>query len=745
MIKWVNFLHIYQPPYQEQEVVMKVGQESYWYLVEMIKKNSTAKITLNFSGCLLEHLYNIGENKLIDAFKELIKDGQIELVGSARYHPILPLLPEAEIKRQITLNDQILKQAFGEYYKPNGFFLPEMAYDFKTAKIIKELGYKWIILDEIAYKGELDLIDYNKKYKISGLDLLVVFRNRTISNTFVPESIMELTQKSHPPTFVVSATDGEMYGHHHQDHKHLFKQALISPQIKTITVSEYLDSLPKEAIEVSPLASSWESKPAELKHKVPFALWNDPKNKIHQNLWELRKLAIKVINQKHEPGINYDWARHHLDRGLSSCSWWWASNKKLGAFDFLAWNPDTIEKGIKELITSIRSLPTVSSNTKLEAEKIYHLLIKEIWKKHWKKYHKTQQGENKMPKEIKFGLSLFNQNILIKLFEKKLPAAITQNSKIDYIAIKPFKKKLGKSSFYHIVCRYRLHFKNQEMAPVTIFCNANSRESRQGAFWALKHVWQNGFNQGQFLCPQPLFYHKQFKAMFYIEASGENLYQYIIKSEIDLAKINHIISLTGQFLARLHQLPTDGVKNFNAIQSRIATIIPGPKKFLAAINEKHKDYPQFYQITKELFDKINSLEKKLNTKKKYLIHGDIHPENVVYSQERDALYIIDYTDCCLSHFTRDLGSFVQQFGYMSTNHLAAEQIREAQQLFIKSYLEARGMTELSLEDKNRFELYKAWTALRSAIFFLTVTMFDRPRADALFEETQGYLKNITIK
>ena len=61
MIKWINFLHIYQPPYQEPEVVQKISKESYWHLVEVLKRNPQAKITLNFSGCLLEHLYNTSQ------------------------------------------------------------------------------------------------------------------------------------------------------------------------------------------------------------------------------------------------------------------------------------------------------------------------------------------------------------------------------------------------------------------------------------------------------------------------------------------------------------------------------------------------------------------------------------------------------------------------------------------------------------------------------------------------------------
>ncbi len=722
-------------------MVQKISRESYWQLVETLKRNNKAKITLNFSGCLLEHLYNIGEENLIEEFKQLAANKQIELVGSARYHPILPLLPSNEIKRQITLNDQILKQAFDEYYQPTGFFLPEMAYNFKAAKVIKELGYKWIIIDEIACKGRLGLVDYNKKYKIKGLDLNIVFRNRSLSNTFVPQTILEFTQKSNPPTYLVSATDGEMYGHHHDDKKNLFEEAINNPHIMMLTVSEYIKELSSKPELISPMSSSWETTTQELKRKVSFALWQDPKNKIHQNLWELRKIAIRLINKSREQGINYDWARHHLDRGLSSCAWWWAAEKKIGSFNFLTWNPDTIEKGLREIISSIRSLNNVSQKTKLSAEKYYHLLIKEIWKKHWKKYHKIENNSKKIPSEIKKSLSLFNQNFLILLFEKKLPKDLLGENKIDYIAIKIFKKKTGQVSFYHIVNRYTLYFKNSQTKPITLFCNANSRESRQGAFLALRYLWKNNFANGNLKCPRPLFYNKRLKAMFYLQGKGDNLYQYIINQKSTFEEIKDIVVLTSKWLAKLHSLPTLGLINFNSVQSKVSTVLPGPKNFLKGISEKHQQYPKYYQQTKDLFEKINGLEKKIGNKEKYIIHGDFHPENIVYNKKNNVLTVIDYTDCCLADFMRDLGNFYQQLGYMSKKHLPQNKIEELQKLFIDSYLKFREI-KLSPEDKKRFELYKAWTALRSAIFFLTVTTFDRPRADALFEEVRSYLKKL---
>jgi len=232
--------------------------------------------------------------------------------------------------------------------------------------------------------------------------------------------------------------------------------------------------------------------------------------------------------------------------------------------------------------------------------------------------------------------------------------------------------------------------------------------------------------------------------MFYLEAKGENFYQYMINPKTKFGQLKNIANLSGAWIAKLHSLPTEDVKNFNPIQSKISTVLPGPKHFLKLIQKKHRKYPSYYRQTKELFEKINNLEKKLIAKdKKFIVHGDFHPENVVYNHHKDVLSIIDYTDCCLSHYTRDLGNFYQQLGYMVKGTLPQIRIKQLQKAFINSYLKSRKI-KFTKDDKNKFELYKAWTSLRSAIFFLTVTTFDRPRADALFEETKSYLKKVKL-
>jgi len=379
---WVNILHLYQPPTIEKETLKVVVAESYRPLVEILKNNPDFKISLNINSCLSYLLYEFGYEQLLADLSDLINSGQVELLDTAAYHPILPLLTERETAKQIKINWEMNQGLLKLKSRPRGFWLPECAYSKKVAEVIKAAGYQWIVLDEISYQGKLGKINYNQKYKIEDLDLGVVFRNRELSKSYVPDALIELIDKNQLPDMIVTATDGEIYGHRHIDFKNNLEKIIKNKNIVTKTVSEYLQSLKEETI-CRPIPSNWDSEPVELKQNKPYFLWYNKKNKIHMKLWKLANLAYELV-ESHEGKEDYWWARLHLERGMSSCTFWWASDKDFKLFGSPAWKPDEVEKGANELIRSIRSLD-IDKKIKIKAEKLYFKLKRQLWLKHWKK------------------------------------------------------------------------------------------------------------------------------------------------------------------------------------------------------------------------------------------------------------------------------------------------------------------------------------------------------------------------
>lgn len=371
----------------EREMIEEIARASYVFIIQTLKKNPQFKLTINICGGLAEQLDKYGYGNILTGLKTFAEKGQIELTSSAAFHAFLPLLPEDEIIYQIKTNDAINKNYFGKCYNPSGFFIPEMAYGKKLGKIIADLGYKWIILDDIHLGGKLGNVNYNKGYIIKDNGLKVLFRKRQISKTYVPSTILELVKEKNNSNVIITATDGELYGHHHQDIDGDLAKLLRDPDVHTLTVSDFLKK-PKNWVEISPEPASWESTEKELKNKEPYILWNNSHNKIQQRIWELANLALKTAD-KHRNDSQHGWARDHLNKGLASCTFWWAAARDFrDSFGPISWNPDEIEKGIDELIKSVRALDNISRLTKIKAEKLYISIKKLIWEKHWKYYWK---------------------------------------------------------------------------------------------------------------------------------------------------------------------------------------------------------------------------------------------------------------------------------------------------------------------------------------------------------------------
>ncbi len=380
-ITWVNFLHIYQPPWQQRGIFEQIASESYEYLLTLWEKYPNFKTTLNITANLIEQWQDMRPD-LLKRLQHLVKKNQIELVGSAKYHAILPLLSDKEVKRQIDLNNQILSQYF-DIKKITGFYLPEMAYSDKLAKIVKRAGFKYLVLDQIHYA---DKIDNNILYKIKKIGLQVVFRDRKISKHYPPEIIYKKFASLKDNEIIITATDGEIYGHQHEDWRGYIEKILANKKLQVLSVSNYLKSLDKTKL-IDIRAASWESTKIELKKRIPYALWQDPNNKIHKLLWKLVDLASNLV-EKYKGDPNWSWARNHLDRGVSSCTFWWASAKKPSDWSPLTWSPDMIDNGSEELIRVVRSLEKATTAEKIKAEKIFIDIKKNTWLSHWRRHHK---------------------------------------------------------------------------------------------------------------------------------------------------------------------------------------------------------------------------------------------------------------------------------------------------------------------------------------------------------------------
>ena len=369
---WANFLHIYQPPTQSEEAIRKVTSECYRKLVEILSHHQSARVTLNINASLTEQLDRYGLNDVIDGLRRLTERGQIEMTASAMYHPILPLIPRSEMIRQIKLNTEVNRKYFGDAYKPVGFFPPEMCYSKDVAQIVADLGYRWIIVDEISINGNLGNAPSDRIYNINGLkDFYVFFKERAFSNSItyglyqdVNSFFDALGERTKRHEYLLTGTDGEVYGRHLPEQDNILNDIYKSRAIGTCTISDLIIAF-RHMESIDPLPSSWSTCKDEMARGTPYQSWLDPSNELHKLQWQLTNLAIDAISSIQSESAQFRHARNLLDQGLHSCQYFGASCRP-------GWDTDMIERGARMLVECIKTVKEkLPSDVLDQAQELY--------------------------------------------------------------------------------------------------------------------------------------------------------------------------------------------------------------------------------------------------------------------------------------------------------------------------------------------------------------------------------------
>jgi len=415
MIYWAQLFHFYQPPTQLPSVLEKICDESYRPLLEVFRQYPNVRVTININGVLTEMLNDCGHRDIIQGLKELARKGQVEFTGTGKYHPILPLIPPDEARRQIELNQKTNSFFFGNTYRPNGFFPPEMAYSRDILPPVIGTGHRWIILSGVACPTDWP-VDIIHQVEHDGEKLAVFFRDNLLSNKISfhelgPKDFLEnlkYLKGDKENIYVVTAMDAETYGHHIQhweelflaevyeelqvrsetyahiqqkkalatQHANLFQDAETTQQVQTKTISELLELFPSGAV-VDAKSSSWSTSAEDIAAGNPYPLWQDKGNGIHQLQWEHIAICIEIClgaNQladndesKRFAGI----ARGLLDRALHSCQFWWASRKPM-------WDINLIHMGLIEhwraIVNAYRAITTSGADGRAKSD-FYNKLV----------------------------------------------------------------------------------------------------------------------------------------------------------------------------------------------------------------------------------------------------------------------------------------------------------------------------------------------------------------------------------
>ncbi len=367
MIYWAPLLHMYQPCFQESNVLRQIDKECYKPLFRMLEEHDNVKISLNINAVLIDMLKEFDLSDTIELLKNLVFSNKIEIIGTAKFHPILPLIPQNEAEHQIELNEDIVRKEFPQW-KKTGFFPPELSISSQVAKFIRTKGYKWVIMSGIACPNEWL---YDEIYT-SPNGLLLFFRDDILSNKiafnditakeFVEQlnaTFMERKHEKKEDQYFITAMDSETFGHHIKKFERTFLSKafdLINDQekIKIQFISNLVKYFPIHKEKIIPKESSWSTTHEDMKLSIPYPLWDHPNNRIHSLFWKIIRSLNNLMKLLEQIDLKIDWeverhyntARWFYDKGICSDTTWWANP------DRGTWSPNLIYKGIELLMKS---------------------------------------------------------------------------------------------------------------------------------------------------------------------------------------------------------------------------------------------------------------------------------------------------------------------------------------------------------------------------------------------------------
>jgi alpha-amylase/alpha-mannosidase (GH57 family) len=141
-------IHCHQPIDNFDYVINDAINKSYKPFFEILKKFPEFKISVHFSGSLLEYIRK-NDPSLFELMQELCS--QIEFFTGGFYEPVLASIPSKDRIEQVLKLNQYIKKHFKQ--TPKGLWLTERVWDNSIIHDLKSCGIEYVIVDDYHLKS----------------------------------------------------------------------------------------------------------------------------------------------------------------------------------------------------------------------------------------------------------------------------------------------------------------------------------------------------------------------------------------------------------------------------------------------------------------------------------------------------------------------------------------------------------------------------------------------------------------
>lgn len=263
-------IHNHQPLGNFDFVFEEAYHKAYRPFLDVMGQFPTIKISLHYSGILFEWLERTYP-EIIDNLQEMVKNGQVEMLGGGFYEPILSMIPERDRLGQFRKLSAYVQDRFGA--APGGAWLAERVWEPCFAKNLFDAGIQYTLLDDIHFRyagvrgeelwGPYTTEDQGRR--------IVLFPIRKELRYLIPFQKPQKTidflrrlgdQEEHP--LAVFGDDGEKFGIWPKTYEHVFEEGWLKgflellkkhdDEIETVTLAE-ASAIPSKGLIYLPTAS----------------------------------------------------------------------------------------------------------------------------------------------------------------------------------------------------------------------------------------------------------------------------------------------------------------------------------------------------------------------------------------------------------------------------------------------------------------------------------------------------------
>jgi len=147
-LRFILGLHCHQPVGNFDYVFEHGYQVSYKPFLETLARFPELKVSLHYSGPLLEWLLE-RHPEFFSLISGLLEKGQLEIIGGGHYEPILPVIPHKDSLGQLRLMSHYLAHHFG--VKARGAWITERIWEPTLPSLLAEAGLEFTAVDDFHF------------------------------------------------------------------------------------------------------------------------------------------------------------------------------------------------------------------------------------------------------------------------------------------------------------------------------------------------------------------------------------------------------------------------------------------------------------------------------------------------------------------------------------------------------------------------------------------------------------------